>query len=94
MTVSQELSFKMYDFDNKFWKGAVTTYETIRNAGKLEELEDYMDCVFPDGASLGEINDFLWFEGETVLRDLGLLEEGNDDWMNEWDEADVDEEET
>ena len=82
MTVSQELSFKMYDFDNKFWGGAVTTYETIRNVDKLEELEDYMDCVFPDGASLGEINDFLWFEGETVLRDLGLWEEGGNEEEN------------
>ena len=75
MTVSQELSFKMYDFDNKFWGGAATTYETIRNADKLEELEDYMDCIFPDGASLVEINDFLSFESETILRDLGLWEE-------------------
>ena len=75
MKVSQELSFKMYDFDNKFWGCAATTYETIRNADKLEELEDYMDCIFPDGASLVEINDFLWFESETILRDLGLWEE-------------------
>lgn len=82
MIVSQELSFKMYDFDDKFWEGAATTYETIRNAGKLEELEDYMDCVFPDGASLGEINDFLWFEGETVLRDLGLWEEEDNEEEN------------
>lgn len=82
MTVTQELSFKMYDFDDKLWNGAATTYETIRNAGKLEELEDYMNDMFPDGASLGEINDFLWFKSETVLRDLGLWEKEDNEEEN------------
>lgn len=82
MKVTQELSFKMFDFDNKFWDGAARTYEHIRSLNKLDELEDYLDFVFPDGATLTELNDFLWFNDKEVYADLGIkppYEEGEDD---------------
>ena len=82
MTVSQELSFKMYDFDNKFWGGAATTYETIRNADKLEELEDYMNSIVPAAPNLEEPNDYQRFRSKKILRDLELLEAEDNEEKN------------
>lgn len=31
------------------WSGAISTYETIEEAGKLEEFESLIDELYPDG---------------------------------------------
>lgn len=69
------------DFDDyKPWSGAVDTYELIKDAGKLDELEAYLEDCYPDGVTATQINDILWFDSEDVLSYLGLgdVEEDED----------------
>ena len=58
--------------DYKPWSGAVDTYELIKDADKLDELEAYFEELYPDGITATQINDILWFDGEEVLKYLGL----------------------
>lgn len=57
------------------WSGAVSTYETIVEADKVEEFESLIDELYPDGIEEVTLNDILWFEPEFILESLGLSEE-------------------
>ena len=57
------------------WSGAVDTLDRVREAGKCDELETILEDLYPDGMSETELNDFLWFEPETVYEWLGIEEE-------------------
>ena len=57
------------------WSGAISTYETIEEAGKLEEFESLIDELYPDGIEEVKLNDILWFESDWILEQLGLSEE-------------------
>lgn len=63
----------IYDFEP--WSGAVDTYERIKREGKLDELDDVLDEIYPDGIHETELNDLLWFEPETVYEWLGMRTE-------------------
>lgn len=66
------------------WQGAVDTWEKIKEADKISELEDYLNTLYPDGGlTLTQINDMLWFNGDQVLADLGLAEEPVEESLNE-----------
>lgn len=57
------------------WSGAISTYETIEKADKVEEFESLIDELYPDGIEEVKLNDILWFESDWVLEMLGLSEE-------------------
>lgn len=56
------------------WSGAVATWNKIIDADKKEALDNYLEEMYPEGISFGGLNDLLWFDGDQVLRDLGLAE--------------------
>lgn len=57
----------------KAWSGGRDTIDTIRAYGKLDNLEAYLQEVFYDTIpSDTDINDFLWFDRETILNHLGI----------------------
>lgn len=62
------------------WSGAIDTYNTIEEAGKLEEFESLIDELYPDGIEEVTLNDILWFEPEFILESLGLSEEEEEDY--------------
>lgn len=62
------------------WSGAIDTYNTIEEAGKLEEFESLIDELYPDGIEEVKLNDILWFESDWILEMLGLSEEEEDDY--------------
>ena len=66
---------------NKYtpWSGAVSTYETIIEADKVEEFESLIDELYPDGIEEVTLNDILWFEPEFILESLGLSEEDEEE---------------
>jgi len=66
------------------WSGAIETMDKINEAGMFDALENYLEEIFPDGATITEVNDLLWFDSETVLADLGI--EYPDDEDEEEDE--------
>lgn len=67
--------FKLYTTDlSSFepWSGAVETWRKIQDANMIDDLEMHLEELYPDGMSVTELNDLLWFDGEEVLRWLGL----------------------
>ena len=58
--------------DYRPWSGAISTFDTIKDAGKLDDLERLLDFEFPDGLTSTQLNDYLWFDANQVLSDLGI----------------------
>ncbi|MDY2736886.1 hypothetical protein [Intestinibacter sp.] len=81
--INEELKVIVDFSDYTPWSGAVDTYDVIERAGKLDELEAYLESVFPDGATTTQINDLLWFDGEEVLEALGLTSVEAEDEMSD-----------
>lgn len=68
--------YKEFDFDSfQPWSGAVDAYNRIQEEGKGAALETILDELYPDGMTETELNDFLWFEPETIFEWLGIEEE-------------------
>lgn len=57
------------------WAGAVDTWERISDEGKVEELDNLLENAYPEGISLGDLNDLLWFEQDWVFEELGIAED-------------------
>lgn len=68
MTIICEMSLRNF----KPWSGAVDTYNHIANAGKLDELEDLLDELYPDGIGETELNDLLWFDSDWCYETLSI----------------------
>lgn len=77
-TISVEKDFS--DFEP--WSGAVPTWERIKAAGKIDELEQLLDnwsMGVPDHSySETEINDLLRFEDDEILSELGISDDEED----------------
>ena len=62
---------------NNSWSGARDTLDDIRNADLEEEFMQYLDEMFgADEVGETELNDFIWFERDTIYDYLGLDENG------------------
>lgn len=62
------------------WAGAEDTYRRIAEAGKLGELEDWLEEMYPNGIDETALNDLLWFDREEVLSAMGISDgDGEDD---------------
>lgn len=57
------------------WSGAVDTWKQIQDADKVDELDSMLEEIYPDGLTMTELNDILWFDSEWVLSSLGIIEE-------------------
>lgn len=59
------------------WSGARQTLDDISNANLEEEFMQYLDEMFgADEVGDTELNDFIWFERDTIYDYLGLDENG------------------
>lgn len=63
----------------KPWSGAVDTFEKIKDAGMIEDLDFLLEDMYPDGITETQLNDILWFDADWVLESLGLKEEEFED---------------
>ena len=54
------------------WSGAISTYDTIVEENKLDELDFLLDDIYPDGISETQLNDILWFESDWLFAQLGI----------------------
>ena len=75
MKIYSEKSLK--DFD--FWSGARDTVKYLTE-DEVNQIETILEDCFPDGMSDTEINDFFWFEDDTIAEWLGY--QSFDDIMN------------
>lgn len=63
------------------WSGGKDTMDALSHSD-LERLEQYIEELYPDGITDTQLNDFLWFERDTIAELLGYdsfsdLEEAN-----------------
>ncbi len=65
--------FNINDFEP--WCGATGTYNRIDEENKLDELQEMIEELYPDGIEETELNDLLWFDDEWVFETLGIEEE-------------------
>ena len=63
----------------KPWAGAVDLWNEIVDADKVEELEFALEDLYPDGLTMTELNDLLWFEEDFVREQIGLAKTEEDD---------------
>ena len=59
----------------KPWSGAVDTFNRIKEAELLSELESQLEELYPEGMTDTELNDLLWFDEESVYEWLGMTVE-------------------
>lgn len=63
----------LYDFPA--WQGGKDTLNVLINKGDCQEVEEFIETVFFDQDVTDEdINDFLWFERDTIAEHLGYTD--------------------
>jgi hypothetical protein len=45
----------------------------------VDDFDAYLEELYPDGLTTTEVNDILWFDGDTVLSDLGISDDEDDE---------------
>lgn len=84
---------KMYREENltnfEFWSGAKNTVEYL-TWEELETIESMLEEMYPDGMDETDINDFFWFEDDTIAEWLGY--EDFEELMHRDDEDEEEEE--
>ena len=73
VTVTNEMDFD--DLMNYCWRAAVDTLKVIKDNGKQEEFMSMLSDLFSEGATLTEINDYLWFDDDSIFADLGISDD-------------------
>lgn len=87
MKITTEVS-TVNDFE--FWAGAVETVRQITSE-EFEQIIAILEDAYPEGMTATGLNDFFWFEDETISEWLGR-DIWNDDEDADGDEADEEEE--
>lgn len=67
MKVVKEV-WSAYDFD--FWSGAKDTIKYLTE-DEIETIFSMLDDCYPDGIDETQVNDFFWFEDDTIAEWLG-----------------------
>ena len=83
---------EVYAWEFEFWSGAKHTVEYLTE-GEIEEIFSILEVDNPDGMDETEVNDFFWFEDDTIAQWLGwpdyttLMEaRSGDNWFDDYDE--------
>ena len=66
------------DLMKNSWSGAIDTLQDIVNANLEEEFMENLENMYFLGETPTdtELNDFIWFERDTIYSDLGLNNNG------------------
>lgn len=94
MKIYQEMSADNFEF----WSGARDTVKELTE-DQLSEVWEMLEEMYPDGATDTEVNDFFWFEEDTIAEWLGFdtfeklcaYNRGEDDEEDEEEDDDEDE---
>ena len=71
MKIKMELSLREFEA----WSGAIDTKKKIIDNDKVEEFDELIEEIFPEGISDTQLNDLLWFDSEWIFETLGISEE-------------------
>lgn len=66
MTIKTDTTLKNFDF----WSGAKNTVKYLTES-ELDTIESYLEELYPEGMTDTELNDFIWFENDTIAEWLG-----------------------
>ena len=65
---------KIYKEENlsnfEFWSGAKDTAEYLTD-DELDQIEEILDELYPEGMDETELNDLFWFEDDLIAEWLG-----------------------
>ena len=67
MKVYKEIDSR-WDFD--FWSGARDTVQYLTD-DEVEQIFSMLEEIYPEGMDETEVNDFFWFEDDTIANWLG-----------------------
>lgn len=73
MKITSELNLTTFEF----WSGAKNHHFTY---SELQELENQLEDLYPDGATETTINDLFWFEEEFLCESIGV--DFEEDYLN------------
>ena len=73
MKVYSEINLR----DFEFWSGAKLNAETLTSE-QLDMVESILEDAYPDGMDETQINDFFWFDFDTIREWLGIEKEEED----------------
>lgn len=94
MKIYSEISLENFEA----WSGAVDTMDTLRNLEAetgdniFDNLESMIEEVMGDDMSETDLNDFLWFENDTIAEWLGYSDWEELERKADGEEDDEDEE--
>ena len=57
-----------------FWSGAKANANEL-TLGQLNEVENILEDLYPDGIGETQLNDIFWFDFETIKEWLGITDE-------------------
>lgn len=64
------INFSVKDF--KPWSGAVEAWKRIMVENKVNELDNLLNELYPEGLTWSQLNDELWFNKEQLYSWLGI----------------------
>lgn len=77
--------------DFEFWSGARDTVKYLTD-DEVEQIFDELEILYPEGMDETEVNDFFWFDDDTIADwlgwpDFGTLMKGRDDiWFDTYED--------
>ena len=78
MKVYKEMNLRNF----KFWSGAKSNAETLTDE-QLATVQYNLEEIYQDGMSETQINDFFWFEFDTIREWLGIKDEEEEEEEDE-----------
>ena len=54
------------------WSGAVETWDKIVEEDKVDALDGLLEEMYPEGLTVTQLNDILWFESDFIFDNLGI----------------------
>lgn len=85
MIITTDMSLR----DFNAWSGGRDTMDALTYE-QLDTIESNLEDLYPDGMTGTELNDFLWFERETIAEWLGfrsedaMFEQDDEDWEDHY----------
>ena len=74
MKVYKEMNLRNF----KFWSGAKSNAETLTDE-QLATVQYNLEEIYQDGMSETQINDFFWFDFDTIREWLGIKEDDEEE---------------
>lgn len=78
MKLVREISVENFEA----WSGGEETLELLINSGKINQFEDLIEEMYPEGIEATTLNDILRFESDWIYETLGIY--GEDEYYGDF----------